>query len=136
MSTVPHLLDTNISSYIIKGRHPLVDRRLSNIPTASTFISVVTEAELRYGLARVAPAVRLEKIVGEFLLKVTILPWDSAAARIYADLRATLEPEGQTMSNLDLMIAAHALSCKAVLVTSDHAFTRIKKLKIKDWTRF
>jgi predicted nucleic acid-binding protein len=32
------------------------------------------------------------------------------------------------------MIAAHALSAGAVLVTNDKAFTRIKKLKIDDWT--
>jgi predicted nucleic acid-binding protein len=37
------------------------------------------------------------------------------------------------MGNLDTMIAAHALALRAVLVTSDHAFSRIEKLKIEDW---
>jgi predicted nucleic acid-binding protein len=33
------------------------------------------------------------------------------------------------------MIAAHALAVKAVMVTSDRAFSRIKRLKIEDWSR-
>jgi len=66
---------------------------------------------------------------------VTILPWDSDAARRYGLLRATLEGEGQPMGNLDVMIAAHALAVGAVLVTNDQAFARIKKLKVEDWTK-
>jgi tRNA(fMet)-specific endonuclease VapC len=38
------------------------------------------------------------------------------------------------MGNLDLMIGAHALALGAILVTNDQAFTRIKKLRIEDWT--
>jgi len=39
------------------------------------------------------------------------------------------------MGNLDMMIGAHALAVGAVLVTNDRAFTRIKNLKVADWTR-
>jgi tRNA(fMet)-specific endonuclease VapC len=64
---------------------------------------------------------------------VDSLPWDSNAARRYADLRATLEFGGIPMGNLDMMIAAHALAAEAILVTSDHSFRRLKHLKIEDW---
>jgi tRNA(fMet)-specific endonuclease VapC len=131
---VQYLLDTNIASYIIKGNVPAVRRKLLRIPMAQIFISSITEAELRYGVAQRPGAVTLERIVEEFLLHVTTMPWDSQAAREYANLRAEIERIGQPMGNLDLLIAAHALSLGAVLVTSDRAFSRIKKLKIENWT--
>jgi tRNA(fMet)-specific endonuclease VapC len=46
-----------------------------------------------------------------------------------------LEREGQPMGNLDMMIGAHALALGSILVSHDRAFTRIKKLKVEDWTR-
>ncbi len=129
-----YLLDTNIASYIIKGNVPAVRRRLLRIPMAQVSISTVTEGELRYGVARRPGATQLQKIVEEFLLRVTILPWDSEAAQQYGHLRASLESAGQPMGDLDMMIGAHALALGAVLVTNDQAFTRIKKLKAEDWT--
>ncbi len=122
----PYLLDTNIASCIIKGNSPAVDRRLMKVAMAQLAISAVTEGELRFGAARLPHAARLH---------LAILPWDSDAARQYGQLRATLEREGQPMGNLDVMIAAHALAVNAVLITNDHAFVRIKKLKIEDWTK-
>ncbi|MBZ5521278.1 MAG: type II toxin-antitoxin system VapC family toxin [Acidobacteriia bacterium] len=130
-----YLLDTNIASYVIKGNIPAVRRRLVRVPMGQVAVSAVTEAELRYGVARLPNATRLQKIVEEFLLRVTILPWDSDAARQYGDLRASLERQGQPMGNLDLMIGAHALALGMVLVTNDRAFARIKKLRIEDWTK-
>jgi len=131
----PYLLDTNIASCIIKGNSPAVDRRLVKVAMAQLAISAVTEGELRFGAARLPHAARLHSLIEEFLLRVAILPWDSDAARQYGQLRATLEREGQPMGNLDVMIAAHALAVNAVLITNDHAFVRIKKLKIEDWTK-
>jgi tRNA(fMet)-specific endonuclease VapC len=130
-----HLLDTNIASYVIKGNIPAVDRCLAKVPVENVFISSVTEAELRYGLARRPSATQLEALVEDFLLTVTILPWDSDAAKQYGRLRATLEHDGQPLANLDMMIGAHALAVRAVLVKNDHAFKRLKNLKIADWTK-
>jgi tRNA(fMet)-specific endonuclease VapC len=129
-----YLLDTNTASYIIKGNVPGVRERLLKVPMSRLLISVVTEAELLYGAARKREAVRLKTAVDEFLLRVDSLPWDSSAARQYADLRAALEIAGTPMGNLDMMIAAHALAAEAVLVTSDRSFRRLKHLKIEDWT--
>jgi tRNA(fMet)-specific endonuclease VapC len=129
-----YLLDTNIASYIIRGNVPAVRQRLVRIPMAQVTISAVTEGELRYGVARRQGATKLQQIVEEFLLRVTVLPWDSDAAREYGDLRAELERLGQTLGNLDMMIGAQALAAGATLVTNDKAFTRIKKLKVEDWT--
>lgn len=130
-----YLLDTNTASYIIKGNIPAVRRRLLRVPMDQVAISAVTEGELCYGVARRPDATRLQSIVNEFLLRVTILPWDSEAARRYGQLRAELEREGQPIENLDLMIGAHALALGLTLVTSDQAFRWIRKLKVEDWTK-
>jgi tRNA(fMet)-specific endonuclease VapC len=131
---VHYMLDTNIASYIIKGNAPAVYRKLNRIPISQLFISAVTEGELRYGVERLPGATKLQQIVEEFLRRVTILPWDSDAAKNYGHLRSDLERSGQPLDNLDLMIAAHALATGSILVTSDRAFTRVKKLKIENWT--
>ncbi len=133
--TSRYLLDTNIASYVIKGNIPAVRRRIVQVPMAQLAISAVTEGELRYGAARRPDAARLRTIVDEFLLRMTILPWDSEAARHYGQIRAELERKGQPMWNLDTMIGAHALASGAVLVTNDRAFTRIRELKVEDWTK-
>lgn len=130
-----YLLDTNIASSIIKGNSPAVDRHLVKVPMAQLAISAVTEGELRFGAARLPHATRLHNMIEDFFLRVVVLPWDSDAAQQYDQLRATLEREGQPVGNLDTMIAAHALALNAVLVTDDHAFARIKNLKVVDWTK-
>ena len=132
--TNQYLLDTNTARYIINGSVPEVRRRLVRVPMAQVFISAVTEGELRYGMARRPGATKLERIIEEFLLRVTVLPWDSDAAKQYGHLRADLERLGQPVGNLDMMIGAHALAAGAILVTNDRAFSRIKKLKAEDWT--
>jgi tRNA(fMet)-specific endonuclease VapC len=132
---VRYLLDTNVASYVIKGNVPRVRERLLKVPMAEVGISVVTEAELRFGVTRRPEAAGLKLAVDEFLLRVEILPWDSQAAQRYATLRSTLEDSGTPMGNLDMMIAAQALAAGATLVTHDRVFHRVKQLKIEDWTR-
>jgi tRNA(fMet)-specific endonuclease VapC len=130
-----YLLDTNTASYIIKGNVPSVRERLLKVPMSQVLISAVTEAELLFGAARKREAVRLKSAIDEFLLRVDSLPWDSSAARQYANVRAALEMAGTPMGNLDMMIGAHALAVEAVLVTNDRSFRRLKHLKIEDWTK-
>jgi len=132
---VRYLLDTNIASYLIKGEFPRLRDKLTKLPISDIGISVITEAELRFGVNRKPGATRLKQAVDEFFLRVEILPWDSAAAQHYADLRGALEDAGTPMANFDMMIAAQALAAGATLVTHDRVFHRVKRLKIEDWTR-
>ena len=105
-----------------KGQHPRVRERLLKVPMAEVGISVVTEAELRFGVARLAHAPSLKVAVEEFLLHVEVLPWDSNCALHYANLRAEVERRGEPMGNLDMMIAAQALALGVTLVTNDRVF--------------
>jgi tRNA(fMet)-specific endonuclease VapC len=132
---IRYLLDTNTASYAIKGNVARVREQLLKIAMADVGISVITEAELRFGVARLPLAIRLKDLVKEFLLRVEVLPWNSAAANRYAEIRAALERSGKPMGNMDMLIAAHALSVEAVLVTHDRVFRRVKGLKIEDWSK-
>jgi tRNA(fMet)-specific endonuclease VapC len=132
---VRYLLDTNTASYVIKGNIPQVRDHLRSVPMSEVGVSAVTEAELRFGVARKSQAARLHLAVEEFLLRVDILSWDSSAARHYAVLRSAMEDSGTPMGNLDMMIAAQALAIDATLVTHDRVFQRVKHLKVEDWTK-
>jgi tRNA(fMet)-specific endonuclease VapC len=130
-----YLLDTNIASHIIKGDIPRVRERLAGLPMESIVISAVTEAELRYGVAKRGHPVGLVQRVGEFLIRVEILPWTSEVAEAYGNLRAASEAAGISLDPLDMMIAAHARAVDAILVTRDRAFARLPgNLPIEDWT--
>jgi tRNA(fMet)-specific endonuclease VapC len=122
-----HMLDTDTASYVIKRRSAEVEAKLAEIPPSRICVSVVTRAELLYGLKRLPPEHRLRVSVRQFLRIVRVLPWDEAAADFYAEIRHQLVSRGELIGELDMMIAAHALSAAAALVTNNTAhFRRIK----------
>lgn len=127
------MLDTNTVSHLIK-EHPAVARRVVAVPMASLCISAITEGELFFGLAKRPDAKRLHLAVREFLRRVNVLPWDSAVAEHYGTVRAGMARQGKILGPLDLLIAVHALSTGAVLVTNDQTFKQVAGLQIEDWT--
>lgn len=131
-----HMLDTDTASYIIKGRPPEVEIRLSSIAPSMICVSAVTHAELVYGLKRLPPGHRLHIGVHRFLRIVRVLPWDVEAANFYAGIRHQLATTGQLIGEMDMMIAAHSLAVAAVLVTNNtRHFERIAApLILHNWT--
>ena len=131
-----YMLDTNTASFIIKG-HPIeIREHLLRVSMTSVSISTITEAELLRGLARKPDAKKLAFAVKEFLLRVEILPWDSAAAKAYAVLRTACEREGKSLGAMDMLIGAHAKAQGAVLVSNDQAFYNVEHLlALEDWTK-
>jgi tRNA(fMet)-specific endonuclease VapC len=129
-----YLLDTNTVSYAIQGYSIPLRERMDSTTNSSMALSVFTQAELLYGLARKPEAKKLRSAVEKFLSDLRVLSWDSAAATAYGDLRAVQESKGRPLSHEDLMIAAHALSLGLTLVTHDQAFSFVDGLKTEDWT--
>ena len=124
-----------MASYVIKGHPPEVRQRLAALPMGSIFVSVVTQAELLYGVARKGYPKALASLIREFLLRVEVLPWDGEAATVYGDLRSSCAASGITLGALDMMVAAHAVAAKATLVTHDQAFSLVPGgvLAVEDW---
>jgi len=129
-----YMLDTNTVSHLIKA-HPAVARRVVAAPMASLCVSAITEGELLFGLAKRPDAKQLHLAVRELLRRVDVLPWDSAIAEHYGTVRADMARQGKILAPLDLLIATHALSVGAVLVTNDRAFRQVVDLQVEDWIK-
>lgn len=128
------MLDTDISSYIIKKRDAVIAARLAKVPVKDICISVVTKAELLYGVAKSSNKRVNRLAVDEFLAFVRVLPWDDEAAEHYAEIRAALEVAGVPIGNLDTMIAAHARSCRIAVVTNNERhFRKVPGLRVDNW---
>lgn len=128
---VAYVLDTNMFSYIAKGSSPAARaefRRLADDSDAELCISVITEAEVRYGMAKraLSPA-RCSAIEGLFA-HLEILPWGSDEVAIYASAKAALEAQGIGIALMDLLIGVHAAAVGAVLVSRDAVFSSIANL--------
>jgi tRNA(fMet)-specific endonuclease VapC len=132
---IRYLLDTNTVSFHIRQSSPLLQRRLRATPAASVALSVITEMEIRYGLAR-NPTLKIAPSIEAFLQGITILALTSEAAQHYARVREELDARGTPIGPLDLLIAAHALSLGATLITTDLGeFRRVTGLHCEDWAR-
>jgi tRNA(fMet)-specific endonuclease VapC len=114
-----HMLDTDTASYLIKGNSPGIEAKVAELVPSMVCISVMTRAELQYGLKRLPAEHRLHLAVRQFLKIVRVLPWDSDSADWYAGIRHQLVTTGQRIGEMDMMIAAHSLSAGAVLVTNN-----------------
>ena len=118
------LLDTNILSELMRpAPEQGVEQWLADQPDASVFISAITEAELRYGVAflpsgkrRSALAAVIDGMLSEDFAG-RILPFDSAAAVAFADIAAERRSAGRPISNADAQIASIAKSRGAALAT-------------------
>src|SRR5882724_7491559 len=126
------MLDTDISSYIIKRRPAtLVAKFKQNAETIS--VSVMTAAELRFG-AEKAGRPALTELVEEYLERIAILDWTSEVIVPYGRIRAELERAGKPMGSMDLLIASHAVSQGMTLVTNNlRHFSNVPGLKVEVW---
>lgn len=124
-----YLLDTNMVSYIVKGRSLAASDRLVGLSGKEiAAVSAITVAEVRYGLARKPSATALKSLMDSFFASIQVFPWGAEEAEAYGILRARLENKGVSLGNMDMMIAAHAVVLEATLVTNDKAFAQVEEL--------
>lgn len=130
------MLDTDTCSYIMKRSHPRVLRRLQTIAVDDVCMSVVTKAELLYGVQLSPRRAQDAAALAAFLPFVEVVAFDDDAARHYAEIRADLKRRGALIGANDLFIAAHARALGATLVTNNtDEFKRVTDLDIENWTR-
>jgi tRNA(fMet)-specific endonuclease VapC len=130
-----YMLDTDICSYIIRRSSAPVMRKLRNVAVGEVCISVVSKAELLYGV-EVSPRHKQDEAAVElFLRHVQVLEFPDEAALHYATIRAHLKARGEMIGSNDLFLAAHARSLGLVLVTNNtREFGRIPGLATENWT--
>jgi tRNA(fMet)-specific endonuclease VapC len=130
-----YMLDTDTCSYIMKRSNPLVLKRLQAVPVTDVCMSVVTKAELLYGVEVSPRRAQDGAALAAFLPYVEALDFTDDAAIYYAEIRADLKRRGTLIGGNDLFIAAHAQARGLTLVTNNTAeFERVKGLAIENWT--
>jgi tRNA(fMet)-specific endonuclease VapC len=130
-----YMLDTDTSSYIMKRSNDSVLKRLQKVAVNDVCISVITKAELLFGIELSPRRQQDEAALSAFLSYVEVLDFPDEAAFHYARIRAELRVQGAMVGANDLLIAAHARSLGLTLVTNNtREIRRVRNLSIENWT--
>jgi tRNA(fMet)-specific endonuclease VapC len=130
-----YMLDTDTCSYIMKRSHDTVLKRLESLAVSDVCISVISKAELTFGVEISPRRQQDEAALMAFLRHVEVLDFPDRAADHYAKIRADLKMRGEMIGANDLMIAAHVRSLGLTLVTNNvREFGRVPDLIVENWT--
>jgi tRNA(fMet)-specific endonuclease VapC len=129
------MLDTNICSYIIRNKPQSIKEKLQEVEKNHTVaLSSIVVSELLYGATK-KDSPKLMKIVSAFIDNFIIYDYSKISAESYGNIRTDLEKKGKIIGANDLLIASHALSLGAVLVTNNtREFERVEGLALEDWS--
>ena len=130
-----YMLDTNMCIYVLNKRSDKLRRKFKAIKNLG--ISSITYGELCFGIENGEAALREERHaqLELFTERLLVDAWDKEAARHYGLIRAILKRDGLLIGSNDLLIAAHARSISAVLVTNNtREFKRVPDLTVEDWS--
>lgn len=128
------MLDTNTCIFVLKNKSDHLRHKFKAIKNLC--ISSIVYGELCFGIENGDAHLREKRYnqLDLFTQRLLIDPWDEAAARHYALIRASLKQQGLPIGSNDLLIAAHARSLNAVLVTNNtREFLRVSDLTVEDW---
>lgn len=126
------MLDTDSVSMALRGQGQVARTLLAHKPS-QVCVSAVTLAELRYGADRVRSR-RLRTLIDTFTRHVQVQPFDAAAADSFGSVATALARRGEPIGTFDTLIAAHALSRGATLVTNNTKhFRRVAGLRLANW---
>ena len=127
-----YMLDTDTVSLIVRNNSAVIKNLLKH-EGDEICISAITYAELYYGLEKKGSE-RLFSEVHAIIGKLTIVNFDDSQSELYGKIRLELEKSGTPLGDMDILIAAAALSRDAVLVSHNKRhFSKIKGIKAEDW---
>jgi tRNA(fMet)-specific endonuclease VapC len=130
------MLDTDICAFILRRSSDALMARIQAVPLRQQVMSVMTYAELLYGVQLSSKKKANQAAVDALSRHVAVLQWPQEAAGHYAEVRADLKKKGSMIGANDLLIAAHARSLGAIVVTNNTKdFARVKGLRIENWMR-
>jgi tRNA(fMet)-specific endonuclease VapC len=128
-----YLIDTNICIYYTKGKFDLKEKFEKADPD-NCFISEITLAELKFGVANSEHREKNQKALDNFLRGVKIVPIFHSLD-LYATEKARLRKAGIPIDEFDLLIGVTSVTQNLIMVTNntDH-FKRIEGITCEDWT--
>jgi tRNA(fMet)-specific endonuclease VapC len=126
------MLDTDTVSFALRGVGA-VGERLTTQKRSELCMSAITLAELRFGATKRASR-KIQRAIDAFLSGVEVLPFDDLAADHFGRIAAALSKNGEPIGQMDTLIAAHALSVGAALVTNNERhFSKVAGLRVENW---
>ncbi len=131
-----YMLDTNICIHLMQQHPPEVLERMAQLQLGDAVMSVITYAELRFGVSRLpvdtGEAAQAEAALTNLIEDIPVLAFEQRAALSYGELRAAVRERQRNA--LDRLIAAHALSQRLTLVTNNVAdFKAYPGLTLENW---
>jgi tRNA(fMet)-specific endonuclease VapC len=139
---IRYMLDTNACIGVINGKPPALRQRLQQIAPAEVAISQIVYYELAFGVCNSGQPQqncsgqpqRNRANLLHLLKYVQVLDWEMAQSDEAAQIRCELVRQGQPIGHYDTLIAAHARSLNATLVTHNtREFGRVAGLQVEDW---
>jgi tRNA(fMet)-specific endonuclease VapC len=128
------LLDTNICIYLIREKPRSILQRFNEHAVGDIGISVITLAELQYGVSKSSRPAKNKEALDQFVAPLDVVAFDRSSTAVYGKLRTTLEKRGQLIGAMDLLIAAHTLALNVRLVTHNvREFSRVPGLRVETW---
>jgi tRNA(fMet)-specific endonuclease VapC len=129
-----YLVDTNTCIYFIKGKYDLKNKFETASPE-NCFISEITLAELKFGVANSEKKEKNQKALDNFLSGMKIVPIYHSLD-LYASEKARLRKAGTPVDDFDILIGVTSITHNLIMVTnnSEH-FKRLKGIIIEDWTK-
>ncbi len=129
-----YMLDTNICIYVMRKKPEKVLQRFRDELNDGICISSITLAELEYGMKHSSNPLKNEQALLRFLVPLSVLPFGTAAASEYGEIRAYLQSLGAPIGPLDMLIASHARAEGMILVTNNvREFERVPNLELENW---
>ena len=133
---IEFVLDTDVCVDLLRGHAPSPGSRGDRVPLAASAVSSITVAELEVGVVKASSPDQQRQRLESLLDQLAVIDFDRSAAHHYGAIRGTLEKKGATIGPLDLLIAAHARSRGARLVTANLGeFRRVPGLRCVAWKR-
>ena len=127
------MLDTDLCIHLINERDATLKEKFE-ANAGDICISSITYAELCFGVAHSMLVERNARELDAFCLDLDILPFDAEAGVHYGDIRHALSRPGRLIGANDLLIAGHAWSVGATLVTNnEREFGRVPDLATENW---
>ena len=127
-----YMLDTDTVSLVVKNHAPVI-KNLIRHENDEICISAITYAEIIYGLEKKGSE-KLNNEVRLIMKKMSIIDFNESQSELYGKIIVELENSGTPLGDMDMLIAAAALSTGAILVSHNKKhFSRIKGIKVEDW---
>ena len=127
-------LDSNICIYYLTGKYPVITENIKKTDPVHIKIPSLVKAELITGALKSKKQTENLQIINTFLAYFEVIPFGDNESEVYAEIRASLEPEGRIIGPNDLIIASTVMANNGTLITNNEKeFRRVNHLRVHNW---